>query len=154
MTDLEAPESLPRAWALDMSGDSSEARASARDAADKLQAASIERSEDPRLHSALGLALALLGEREAAVAAGRRAVELLPVEHDAYEGPSYVEHLAAIHARLGDVDVVVELLEQQLVRPSRTSVPLLRLDPRWDPVRQEPACENLLETFESRGPGD
>ncbi|NIT88848.1 MAG: tetratricopeptide repeat protein, partial [Gemmatimonadetes bacterium] len=42
---------------------------------------------DPRIHGALGLALAGLGRSGEAVAHAERAVELMPVEREAFRGP-------------------------------------------------------------------
>ena len=60
--------------------------------------ASRESPDDPSRHVTLGLILAGLGEKEAAIAEGKRAVELLPESQDALEGPKMNVALAQIYA--------------------------------------------------------
>src|SRR5262249_8393346 len=52
----------------------------------------------------LGLIDAGLGRKEEALREGRRAVQLLPVEKDAINGPLMIEYLAMIAAWVGDKD--------------------------------------------------
>src|SRR5206468_8836637 len=59
---------------------------------------------------ALGLIDAGLGRKDEALREGRRAVELLPVEKDAMEGPAMIEYLAMIAAWVGDKDLACEQL--------------------------------------------
>lgn len=92
----------------------------------------------------LGLADALEGEREAAVAHGRLAVASLPIEEDAFEGPAYVWGLAVIHALVGDRDEAVERLEQVLSVPAPVSVGHLRVDPVYDDLRDHPGFRRLV----------
>src|SRR5207245_9663243 len=58
----------------------------------------------------LGLIDAGLGKKEEALREGRRAVELLPVDKDAINGPLMIGHLAMITAWVGDKDLVCEQL--------------------------------------------
>jgi hypothetical protein len=71
---------------------------------------------------------------------------MLPVEKDAYIGPLQVQHLAMIYAQVGEPDLAVDQLDYLLSIPSRLSVPMLRLDPRWDPLRDDPRFQSLLES--------
>lgn len=104
-------------------------------------------AEDARLYAALSRALAYLGEKEEAVRAGIRAVELSPVKADAVEGPSYVANLAEVYAVLGEEAEAIARLEYLLSIPAGNliSQALLRGDPAWDPLRQNPAFEGLLD---------
>jgi len=89
---------------------------------------------DARFRSALGLALAGLGDHDAALSAGRVAVSALTVAKDALEGPARVVDLAQIHAQLGENGEAWRLLEPILSRPGWLTLPLLRADPRWASV--------------------
>jgi len=82
---------------------------------------------------------------------GKRALELMPVSKDAYIGPQLHEDLSRIHSSLGELDDAVAELEYLLSIPSRVSVPLLRLDPRWDPLRDHPGFKALLEKYGEDG---
>jgi hypothetical protein len=48
---------------------------------------------------------------------------------------------------LGEYDIAINKLEYLLSIPSYISVPLLRLDPRLDPLRKHPEFQRLLEKY-------
>ncbi len=103
-----------------------------------------EEPEDSRFHSALGIAFAGLGRKVDALREGKRAVELLPVSKDAYHGPFRAIDLAKIYAMVGENEAAVNELEHLLSIPSPLSVPLLRLDPIWDPLRDHQRFRRLV----------
>ncbi len=104
-----------------------------------------ERPEDSRFHSALAIAYAGLDRKEDALREGKLAVELLPVSKEAMRGATRVEKLARIYVMVGEYDLAIEQLEYLLSIPSELSIPLLRLDPVWEPLRDHPRFKNLLE---------
>jgi len=104
-----------------------------------------ERPQDARLHSALGIAYAGLGRKQDALREGRLAVELLPVTKEAWRGTYRVEELARIYVMVGEYDLAIEQLEYLLSIPGELSIPLLRLDPAWEPLRDHPRFNRLLE---------
>jgi serine/threonine-protein kinase len=106
-----------------------------------------ERPEDPRVHSALGLAYALLGRKEEAIRAGERAVSMVPVSEWAYFGPSYVQMSALIYARVGEPDEALDRIDYLLSIPSGLTVARLRLHPDWDPLRDHPRFQEILEKY-------
>jgi len=104
-----------------------------------------EQPEDGRLHSALGIAYAGLGRKEDALREGKLGVELLPVTKEAWRGLYRVEALAKIYVMVGEFDEAIDQLEFLLSRPGWISIPLLRLDPAWDPLRDHPRFKKLIE---------
>ena len=107
-----------------------------------------EHPRDPRVHSALGMAYAGLGRKAEAVREGKLAVELWPTSKDALDGPAFVLDLARIHTMVGDYDSAMERIEYLFSIPwGALSVPLLRLDPRFDPLRDHPRYKNLVAEF-------
>ena len=54
-----------------------------------------------------------------------------------------------IYVQLGEADAALELIELLLAMPAgrEVSVPLLRLDPTFDPLRSDPRFEALLARF-------
>lgn len=52
--------------------------------------------------------------------------------------------LARVYAAFGEADLAIEILEQQLPAPSWLSPAVLRLDPAWDPIRDDPRFEALV----------
>jgi eukaryotic-like serine/threonine-protein kinase len=102
------------------------------------------RPNDYLFHSQLGIAYAGLGRRGEAIPEGKRAVELLPISKDAFEGHDYVQNLAQIYVMVGDYDSAIDQLEYLLSIPSDISIPYLRIDPTWAPLRNHPRFQKLL----------
>jgi len=104
-----------------------------------------EQPEHARFHSALGISYAGLGRKEDAVREGKLAVEMLPVSKEAMRGPYRLEDLARIYVMVGEFDAAIDLLEYLLDRPGMMSIPLLRLDPAWEPLRNHPRFKKLIK---------
>jgi hypothetical protein len=71
----------------------------------------------------------------------------MPVSRDAYSGPSYLGYLAQLFVRVGENDQALDTLRQLLAMPSSgvaISPALLKLDPVWDPLRNDPRFEKLI----------
>jgi serine/threonine-protein kinase len=112
-----------------------------------LEEALREHPEDSRIHASLGLAYAYLGRKEEAIREGKRAVSLYPQSRDAYGAPHYVNSLAMIYTVVGEYEEAINQLEYLISIASGdiVSIPVLRLDPMWDPLRQHPRFQSLLE---------
>jgi tetratricopeptide (TPR) repeat protein len=95
----------------------------------------------------LGLALAYLGHKAAAIREGQRGVALLPISRDAFLGP-YVQHqLARIYLLVGEPDKALDQLEPLLKIPYYLSPGWLRIDPTFASLRGNLRFERL-----ARGP--
>ena len=105
-----------------------------------------ERPEDARYHSSLGIVYAGLGRKDEAIREGKQAVELLPVSKEAWRGAVHLEDLAHIYVMVGEYDAAIDQLEFLLSVPSPISSSLLRLDPKWAPLRDNPRFQKLLTT--------
>ena len=101
--------------------------------------------DDPFCHMQLGAILAGLGRKEDAINEGKKAVELLPESEDAVEGPIATAALAEIYASIGEHDEAFLLLDHLLAAPHGLTVPQLKLDPVWDPLRADPRFQKLCE---------
>jgi serine/threonine-protein kinase len=110
-----------------------------------LEAKRKQQPDDARFHSALGIAYAGLGRKQDAIREGRLAVELLPLSKDAIRGLSRVDDLARIYVMVGEFDLAIKQIEILLSQPSELSIPLLRLDPAWAPLRKRPRFKELLK---------
>ena len=138
------PRALLRARAYVALGESERARQEFV-AARQLSLAEVARNpEDPHRLSALAESLAGLGEHEESLRMARRAVAMRPMESDAYEGPQLLEDFAAVAAATGNTDDALAALERLLVVPSDLSEALLRVDPRWAPLRGNARFEALI----------
>jgi serine/threonine protein kinase/TolB-like protein/Tfp pilus assembly protein PilF len=93
----------------------------------------------------LGLIDAGLGRKDDALRECQRAVELLPVEKDAMEGPAMIKYLAMVAAWVGNKDLACEQLAVVIRRPSGLSYGELKLQPLWDPLRGDARFEKLVE---------
>ena len=80
---------------------------------------------------------------------GELAVELLPMSKEAWRGARRVEDLARIYAMVGEYDAAIDRLESLLSVPSLTAVPWLRIDPIWDPLRDNARFQALLAKYEN-----
>jgi TolB-like protein/Flp pilus assembly protein TadD len=105
-----------------------------------------ESPEDAGRHAMIGQIFARLGQKDAAIAEGKRAVELLPESQDAFDGPAVTAELAQIYAWTGELDQAFGLLNHLLTTPNGITVPILKLDPIWDPLRKDPRFEKLAST--------
>ena len=95
----------------------------------------------------LGLIDAALGRKEEALREGRRAVELLPVQKDAINGPLMYAYFAMIAAWTGDKDLACEQLAIAIRYPSSLSYGRLKLLPFWDPLRGDPCFEKIVASL-------
>ncbi|HYJ06560.1 MAG TPA: hypothetical protein VEX43_15600 [Chthoniobacterales bacterium] len=96
-------------------------------------------------HSKLAAILAWLGEKDAAIAEGLRATELLPESVDAFDGPKLTEALAEVYAIVGEHDKAIDLLDHLLSRPSFVTVATLKVMPMWDWLRHNPRFDALIK---------
>jgi eukaryotic-like serine/threonine-protein kinase len=150
--DLFRPSALYSAWAHELRGDHAAARAAFDSARARLDAVVGEFTGDWRVHAARGLALAGLGRRDEALREARWLQQSEVYRQDAYKGPSVAEDRARILARAGDVDAALDEIEQLLAGPSWISAHTLRLDPRWDPIRNDPRFQALLVKYANPEP--
>jgi eukaryotic-like serine/threonine-protein kinase len=100
---------------------------------------------DPQSHAFRGLALAFLGRKAEAIAAGQKATSLAPIAKDSYIGP-YVQHqLVRIYIEVGEPDKALDQLEPLLRMPYNLSPGWLRIDPTFDALRKLPRFQKLAE---------
>ena len=105
---------------------------------------------DASRHVILGMILAGLGEKDAAIAEGRRAVQLLPESQDALDGPKMTVALAQIYAWTGETDQALQLIDRSLSTPNGITVPSLALDPMWDTLRDDPRFQALIDNYATK----
>ena len=89
-----------------------------------------------------------------AVKVSRRGAELVTPDKDALVGDYNLTGLAEIEAQTGDTADAVAILKQLLSIPAGDSVSIARLkiDPVWDPIRNDPGFQKLLVLPELVGP--
>ncbi len=144
---LSYPKSLVIAEALQLAGDTERARVEYEVARGEIEQALAERPDDYRLYASLGQALAGLGRKEQAIAAGKKAIAMMPIEKDMYIGPRLVHDLALIYTRLGMVEEALDQIDLLLSIPAKFSVVVLEMDPRWDALRDHPRYREILAEY-------
>jgi len=108
----------------------------------------LKRSSDvAELHIQLAKVLAQLNQRDSALAEARRASELQPESKDAFGGPEITEGVAQVYAILGENGRAIEILDELLSRPSAVTVQGLKINPTWDPLRNDPGFQALLSKY-------
>ena len=98
----------------------------------------------------LGVIDAALGRKEEALREGRRAVELLPVGKDPFNGMLMIKYLAMIAAWVGEKDLACEQIITVVRSPTgglHLSYGELKLMPFWDPLRGEPCFEKIVASL-------
>jgi hypothetical protein len=101
----------------------------------------------------LGLIDAALGNKEAALREGRRAMELMPVEKDSINAQTLMAYFTVIAAWAGEKDLALQQLADAVAKPGATlitSYGVLKLLPFWDPLRGDPRFEKIVNSLAPR----
>ncbi|UCE19576.1 MAG: tetratricopeptide repeat protein [Gemmatimonadota bacterium] len=98
-------------------------------------------------HAILGIALCGLGRKEEAIREGEIAVEL--ISDDRFLGPSLLESLARIYACVDEGDKAIDILQQLMEThyDGAISVWNLKKSVSWDPLRDNPRFQRLIEKY-------
>jgi TolB-like protein/Flp pilus assembly protein TadD len=136
------------AWIYTLMGEKKLARSHYEAARESLEKKIKDDPENSQLHGRLGIVYASLGFKEEAIRECKLLVELYPPSKDAVFGPYQMAVLAAIYAIVGEHDEAIDMLEDLLSGPSPISIPLLRIDPTYDPLRDHPRFQKLVSQEE------
>ena len=128
-------------------GDDTAARTALVKAKNILEAQLKQKPDDPDLHVGFAKILAWLGEKDAAIAEAQRAVDLRPESKDAFQGPEITEQVAQVYTILGDNARAIELLDALLSRPSEVTLHALKVNPAWDPLRNDAGFQALFAKY-------
>ena len=138
-------------WAQEVAGQHATAQESWQQARKELETLLKEQPENYFLIGYLALSNLSLGDNPAALALSERAIAAIPIDRDALDGPLAIEILARVTARMGEPERAIAALQKLLSIPYNgalaSGVPLtpalLRLDPMFDPLRNDPRFEKL-----------
>lgn len=140
------PLVLTIAWAHDMLRATAEARDAYQEALAILANAHEERPDDFRIHMALGLVHAGLGHHDEAIRLGEEALAMLPMSVDAWAGPIVQRNMAILLTRAGKTEAALAKLDYLLSFPNPGASPaLIRIEPRFDRLREDPRFQEILQ---------
>jgi TolB-like protein/class 3 adenylate cyclase/Tfp pilus assembly protein PilF len=138
-------------WAQEVAGDHIAAHETWRQARSELELFLKEQTGNRRLVEHLALTNMGLGDKVATLTLTERAMAANPTERDAVSGPAAIDVLARVAVRMGELDRAIAALQKLLSVPGEgalgENVPLtpalLRLDPMFDPLRNDPRFKKL-----------
>src|SRR5437762_1823216 len=139
-------------WTQEVIGDHVAAEESWRDARGELESFLKEQPENHILLGDLALTAMSLGDKAAALTLSERGMTVNPIEKDAVTGPASIEFFARVAAQAGEADRAIAALQKLLSTsysgPLGPGAPLtaalLRLDPMFDPLRNDSRFHELV----------
>jgi TolB-like protein/Tfp pilus assembly protein PilF len=132
------------AQAYYLKGDSANTRAYAEEARKSSEEQLRETPDDAQRRIFLGLMLAYLGRKDEAIREGLRAVAQVPPSKDAVNGAYSQHQLVRIYIAAGEPEKALDQLEALMKIPYYVTPAWLKIDPNFDPIRNNPRFQKLV----------
>jgi TolB-like protein len=146
--EFHAEISFLEAFVLRKQGDAAKAQAVLVAARAAMEKQVQERPNTANLLANLALLDAALGRKEDALRESVQAVDLLPISHDAVDGPNIALLQAEVFMIVGEHDRAIEELAQLAKITGGPSFGDL-LSPRWDALRGDPRFQTIVAAAKS-----
>ena len=149
--DIDYSFYYPKTWFEAMiaraKGDSARATAAFSTARTILEQRLAVKPEHARTLAVLAQVDAGLGRKDLAIQEAKRAVTLMPLSKDIYDGALVLEGLAQVYTWTNEPDLAIELLQKLVVMPSYTNYARLKLHPMWNPLRGDPRFQKIVNSL-------
>jgi len=106
-----------------------------------------ENPDNARGHSLLGIVYAGLGQKDKAVSEGEKAIELAPLEKDAWNNFVYFDCMLLIYVMLNEKEKALEMLKTNLTVQNEFGLAHVFIDPDYVPLLDYPGFDKIVEKF-------
>ena len=146
--DIDFTFYFPKSWYQGMvlreKGDAAGAAAAYRECREILAQRLIVKPEHARTIAVLAQVDASLGQKDLALQEAQRAIDLMPVTKDIYDGALVLEGLAQVYTWTGDNDHAIETVQKLLSMPGYVNYGRMKAHPLWAPLRKDPRFQKLV----------
>lgn len=143
--NVPAPKEQYAAIAYGLAGDQEHAAAFARIAQERLNKRLADRPDLVLTRMGLAYVLAIQGNKADALTEADKAVADMPMPKDTIVGAEVRDLAAALHAYLGENDRALKELAETLEMAYGSYAELVRLNPFWDPLKDDPRFQKLIK---------
>jgi TolB-like protein/Tfp pilus assembly protein PilF len=152
--DIDYSFYFPKAWfeavIARAKGDSARATAAFATARTILEKKLLIKPDHARTIAVLAQVDAGLGRKELAIEEAQRAVDLMPISKDIYDGALVLEGLDQVYTWSNEPDRAIELVQKLVAMPSYVNYARLKLHPMWNPLRGDPRFEKIVASLAPR----
>ena len=149
--DIDFSFYFPKSWYEAMiareKGDAGKTTAAFQRCREILAQRLIVKPEHARTMAVLAQVDANLGQKDLAISEAQRAVELMPISKDIYDGALVLEGLAQVYAWTGESDRAIEIVQKLVSMPGYVNYGRLKLHPLWAPLRGDPRFQKIVNSL-------
>jgi serine/threonine-protein kinase len=143
--DRQQPKAASEGIVRLFAGDRAGAAACFESIREQAEADLRAKASEPVYHAEIGVLYAQMGRKEAAMAEAARAIELDDLQKVPPKRRTTLT-VAQLYAWAGEPDLAFQQIERFFAGPSLSyTIHYFRLDPAWDPLRNDPRFQKLLE---------
>jgi tetratricopeptide (TPR) repeat protein len=106
--------------------------------------------DNPDLHGLIGLAHSCKGNKNEAIAAGKKAIDNAKRNKNKILESDMILNLAKIYSNLNMQNEAIEIIEEVLSQPSLFSTKMLHHDPVWKPILNNDKLKSIVKTYDNK----